>query len=153
MKGSFSPSDLQHLKLNISIVNGVIQLQQQQQPERMWWICLIRTSKSNSFQHLKKGCKGKKKKKSRFSGKVLLWGLHSVWTHRSESFCRPWEFTTWRKWFTCPNPPSCLIPWGAGAEVGAMLGYQCVFLLSLPSLFFPFSILCLGRPFCNLRLS
>lgn len=59
MKGSFSPSDLQHLKLNISRVNGVIQPQQQQQPERMWWICLIGTSKSNIFQHLKKGVREK----------------------------------------------------------------------------------------------
>lgn len=143
-------SHVQHLTLIISRVNGFIQLQLQQQPERMRWISLIRTSKSNIFQHLRKSVR---KKAARLSGKVLLWCLHLIWTHTSDSFCRPWEFTTWRKWFTCPNPPSCLIPWGAGAEVGAMLGYQSVFLPSIPSLFFLFSLLCLGRPFCNLRLS
>lgn len=75
------------------------------------------------------------RKAARPPGKVLLWCLHLIWTHTSDSFCRPWEFTTWRQWFTRLNPPSCLIPWGDGAEVGAKLGYQSVFLPSVPSLF------------------
>lgn len=65
---------------------------------------------------------------------------------------QPWEFTTWRQWFTRPNPPTCLIPWGAGAEVGAKLGYPSVFLPSVLSLFSFFSSSA-SRPFCNLRLS
>lgn len=112
---------------------------------------LIGTSKSCIFQHFRKSVR---EKQASVSGQVLLWCLHLMWTHTSDSCWRPWEFTTWRKWFTRPNPPSCLIPWGAGAEAGAMLGYQSVFLPFCLLLFFPFlSLLDLGRPFCNLQPS
>lgn len=105
------------------------------QLDRMRWIRLIRTSKLNVFPAFQEECE---RKTVRLSGKVLLRCLHLIWAHTSDSFSRPWEFTTWRKWFTCPNPPSCLIPRGVGAEAGAMLGYQSVFLPFFPLLFFPF---------------
>lgn len=137
-KDIFSPANLWYLTLNISRLNGFIQLQQQQQPGRMWWICLIGTSKSNIFQRFRKSVR---EKQPDFLAKCCCdastWYEHTRLTHSAG----PESFTTWRKWFTCPNPPSCLIPWGAGAEVGAMLGYQSVFLPSFPFLFFFFSLL------------
>lgn len=72
------------------------------------------------------------RKAARLSGKVLLRCLHLIWTHTRLTHSAGPESSPLEGNDLRPDPPSCLIPRGAGAGVGAMLGYQSVFLPSFP---------------------
>lgn len=122
---------------------------QQQQPERMRWICLIRTSKSEHFPA--------------FWGRVWEKSRRASW----QSVAMPPLDMNTHVWLILPalrvhhlkemiylSKSSLLFdPMGSWSRSGGDARLpKCVFAI-LPLPFHPFLLLCLDRPFYNLRLS
>ena len=92
------------------------------------------------------------RKAARLSGKVFLWFLHLIWTH-------VWLIPLARRVLHLKemiySPKSSLLfdPRGSWSRSGGDARLpMCVFAI-LPLPFLLFLLFCLGRPFCNLRLS
>lgn len=120
--------------INVTSVNDFIQ--RQRLLWRMQWICLIGTSKTNIFQHLRTSVR----EKQQDCAKVLLQCLYLISTHTPDSSWWPWEFTTWRKWFTSPKPPSFNTVGTQSRSGGDARLPKCVFTI-LPPPFLPFLLL------------